>query len=463
MTPTGSRPGDILCREGRIAAVLEPGSPALPPETARSDHVFDATGHLVFPGFIDPHVHSRDPGMTEKEDFQHLTTSAAAGGITTVLEMPNAIPPISQADILEQRAQYLEETAEVDFGLWGIALGRENLDALRDLINAGVVGIKLFWGYAFHRKTWRLVYNTMDYPTNELIVPPTSGEIYELFSEIADADGLLAAHCEDRHIIQSCEQRRSLENYEDFLRSRPEAAEANVIAQGIELSRDTGCRFHVVHTSSQRGVGLIRQAKTEGVRISAETCPQYLTLVNEDHSVIGDVMKVYPPIRSSKHRTALWEGVRDGSIDSLGSDHAPHTVSEKNLPLPRQPAGVIGVETMAPLLLDQVIKGAITPERLAWVMSEGTARTYGIFPQKGSILVGTDADFTVVDMNADWTIRNESLHSKNPVSPWHGTTGRGRPVATIVRGEIAMRNGEPTRISTGRFLRRLVSRKAIPH
>jgi allantoinase len=430
---------DLVCEDGLIAALEAPGS-----ASGAYDEEIDAKGMLIFPGFIDPHVHSRDPGLTEKEDFAHSTLAAAAGGVTTILEMPNAIPPVSDVSIFRERAKQHERVAFVDFGLWGMSLGAENLDALPDLIEEGVVGVKLFWGYALHRQTKQLVYNVADEPPENLILPPGNGDVFDVFKTVARAQGLLAAHCEDREVIEAAEQAlgRDIEDYDDFLEARPATAEATTVAVGAEFARATGCRFHVVHTSSARGVRIVRAAQREGVPISAETCPHYLTLTAESYRSVGPVMKIYPPIRHARDRDALWEGLRDGTITSLGSDHAPHAVEQKRQNLANAPAGTIGVETIVPVLLNEVRKGRLSAERLAWVLSEGTARLHGLYPRKGTIRPGADADFTIVDPEASWTIRNEVLRSKNPLSPWDGASGRGAPRFVVLRGRVVMRDGE---------------------
>ncbi|HLH69585.1 MAG TPA: amidohydrolase family protein [Candidatus Dormibacteraeota bacterium] len=449
VTPFSRFQADIMCRDGVIEGLVEPSRGGV------ADEAIDVAGKLVFPGFIDPHVHSRDPGLTHKEDFAHSTRAAAAGGITTILEMPNALPPVADVPSFRHRAARHSEVASVDFGLWALSLGSENLDQVPRLVEEGAVGVKLFWGYALHRVTRQLVYNLADEPPEQLILPPTNGEVLELFATVAKAGGLLAAHCEDREVIEASQRalRHDLEGYGDLLAARPDVAEATAIATAAELARATGCRFHVVHLSSARGVEIVRQSQRAGISITAETCPQYLTLTDEDYRLIGPMMKVYPPIRRAADREALWQGLLDGTITSVGSDHAPHTVEEKQQPLAAQPAGCIGVETLAPVMLNAMTQGRISAERLAWVCSEGTARLYGLYPQKGAILPGSDADFTIVDPQAEWQIDNAHLHSKHKLSPWHGRRVRGRPVVGVLRGQVIMRDGEPVGAPSGRLVR----------
>jgi dihydroorotase len=461
VTPAGRYRADVVCVDGRIAAIE-----ADAPRTGVDDEV-EASGLLVFPGFIDPHVHSRDPGLTHKEDFAHSTRAAAAGGVTTLFEMPNAIPPVSDASVLRERAAHHEASAFVDFGLWAISLGRENLADVPELLAAGAVGVKLFWGYALHRQTKQLVYNLADEPPENLFLPPGNDDVLDLCASVARAGGLLAAHCEDRQVIEAATRAfgRPIASYDDFLDARPDAAEATAVAVATELARATGCRFHVLHMSSARGARLLQSAQADGVPLTGETGPQYLTLTDETYASVGGSMKVYPPIRRAADRDALWEALSAGAIVSLGSDHAPHTVEEKQRDLETQPAGIGGVETLVRVMLNEVHTGRITPQRLADVLSEGTARLYGIHPQKGAILPGADADFTLVDPDATWEIRNEELHSKQPLSVWHGARGRGVPTRAIVRGSTVMVDGEPVGEPQGRLVRprRGAEADAAPH
>jgi allantoinase len=455
LTSRGVLRGDVVCRDGVIERVGETGS-----ETV--DEEIDARGLLVFPGFLDPHVHSRDPGLTHKEDFAHSTRAAAAGGVTTLCEMPNAIPPVTSATILEERAAHHARVAHIDFGLWGLALGRENLAEIEGMFRAGAVGVKLFWGYALHRQTRTLVYNLADVPAAELIPPPGNGEVLELCREVARVGGLLAAHCEDRGVIDAAERKleRPISSYAELLELRPATAESVSVAVAAELSAASGCRFHVVHTASQRGVRAVRRAQREGVPLTAETCPHYLAFSAADFAELGVMMKVYPPIRGEADQSALWDAVRDGTITSIGSDHAPHTLEEKSQDLAAAPAGVQGVETLGPVMVDATLNGRMTPERLAWVLSEGTARLYGLYPRKGAIQIGADADFTLVDPSATTVVDNSHLHSKQPQSPWHGRRLRGAVKMTILRGQVIARDGEPLGRPSGRFVRAVHARDA---
>jgi dihydroorotase len=449
VTAAGRFAADVLCVDGKIAGILESGG------RVDVDDRVDASGLLVFPGFIDPHVHSRDPGQTTKEDFAHTTLAALCSGVTTLLEMPNAVPPISDSAVFAKRAAAHEQVASVDFGLWGQAFGGSNLDELPGLISAGAVAIKLFWGYALDKRTMKLVYNTGDAADGDVIPPPDAGDVLRVFEVIGEAGGLLAAHCEDREIVMGGERAvgGEIRSYQDLLDGRPALAEVAAVSRAAEFSRVTGCRFHVVHTSTARALQIVRDARADGVSISAEACPHYLTLTDADYERYGSAMKVFPPIRGTEHQDALWAAIADGTVSSVGSDHAPHTVEELNRPLATRPAGVHGVETMVPLLLDAMSRGRLSPERLAAVLAEQTASLYSIGHRKGRIAVGLDADLTLVDPHRQRRIVASELHTKHRASVFDGRTVRGVAVASLLRGEIVMRDGEPVRRGHGRFVR----------
>ncbi len=451
VSPDGQRRADVLCEDERIVALLDAG------EAAKADERLDASGLLVFPGFIDPHLHARDPGDTHKEDFAHATRAAAAGGVTTILVMPNAVPPVTDVASFRERAEEHGRVAFVDFGLWALSLGLENLGDIMGLFAEGAVAMKLFWGYALDRQSKRLVYNTGD--SDDVIPPATTGEVMQILQEIARADGILAAHCEDRDILDVAQRQlgHAPERYAELAAARPDVAEAGSVALGIELARATGAHFHVCHISSARATHLVQLAQSDGVTVTAETCPHYLLFVAGDCEGRDSAMKAFPPVREDADREALWRGVRDGTIASLGSDHAPHTLADKSKPFATAPAGMVAVEVMAPLMIDRMCAGRITPERLSWVLSEGTARLYGLYPRKGVIQPGADADMTLVDPSVQWTVRGDRLHSVQRHTPLEGMELRGSPVVSLLRGSVVMTDREPLGEARGQFVRRAVS------
>jgi allantoinase len=428
VTGSGSIQTDIVCRDGTIERI---GLPEAGPDSV--DDEIDASGLLVFPGFIDPHVHSRDPGLTHKEDFAHSTRAAAAGGVTTICEMPNAIPPVTSAAIFEDRAAQHGRVASVDFGLWGLALGPENLPELEGLFAAGAVGVKLFWGYALHRTTRALVYNLADAPSAELIQPPGNGEVLALCREIARIGGLLGAHCEDRGVIEAAEGGlgRPIANYQEMLDIRPDTAEAVSIAIAGELSLASGCRFHVVHTASARGVQAVRRAQAAGARLTAETCPHYLALCAEEIPDGATQFKCCPPIREAENRERLWRGLGEGVIDLVVSDHSPCTPELKRLDIGDFGVawgGIASLQLSLPAVWTAArARGHPLVDVVRW-MAERPAEVAGL-RRKGRIALGGDADFCVFAPDEAFVVDPARLYHRHPVTPY-----AGRPLAGVVRG-----------------------------
>lgn len=424
-------------------------------DTDAADLVFDATGHYVFPGFIDPHVHSRDPGGTHKEDFAHSTKAALLAGITTILEMPNASPPLLAADMVASRAEYLEARAFTDFGLWALVLGNESEAQLAALRAEGVVAAKLFWGYSFNKEQMTLVYGSDKDQTVELIPPADNGAVWSLLRNAAQADLLIGFHCEDRSVVEAATREiGTATTLEALTKTRPASAEAVSVATLVELLRDVGGRAHVVHVSSAPTAELLRNAQRDGISITGETCPHYLTFSTDDLASSGPSLKSYPPVRGSEHAAELWRAIQDSTIVSIGSDHAPHSCEEREGPFGSQPAGIGAVQTSTRLMLDAAAREQISLEQVSEVMSTGTAKIYGLYPRKGSLQVGADADIAIVDMERAWFIDAATLATKTPLSPWIGREGRGVPIAVFLRGQLAMAEGKVRGAAMGRFVPR---------
>ncbi|MBM7632836.1 allantoinase AllB [Geomicrobium sediminis] len=438
VTDTEQYKANIYIREGKISAVTHEQL------TGDSLETIDATGHYVFPGFIDTHIHSRDPGPTYKEDFIHSTRAAAAGGITTVFEMPNTSPPVNHAENFDRQVENLSKKAFVDFALWGICVGDLNNQHLPSLQQKGVIGFKFFWGYAVHAKTYQLMYNYK--PGMEDVIPPfQDGDVYTMMQEVQKTGEVFAVHAENNDLIQTLTEKveaRGGKSYEDLIATRPALAEVLTVKTGIELARETGVRFHVLHISSGDALDLIRDAQAEGLPITVETCPHYLFLSNEDFARVGPHMKVYPPVKYKSDQERIWQGITDGTISHVCSDHAPHTEEEKNGGLWSIPAGMCGVETLVPLMLQGVTEGKLSLQDVARLLSVTPAKLFGVHPQKGCLTPGSDADITIVDMNKERTIDREQLHSKSKVTAYHGKKIKGWPVQTIVRGQMVMNDGK---------------------
>lgn len=452
VTPEKSFPAHIYIKDGKIAALS--GTPL---EQGAKERI-DASGKHVFPGFIDPHVHSRDGGATHKEDFYHSSRAAALGGLTTVIEMPNAVPAVSDAERFRAQKANLESKAYVDFAMWALCLGKLNNDRLQELNELGVAAYKFFWGYAIHKSNYNLVYNYKK-GDPEVIPPLDDGEVFTIFEEMAKIGKPLGIHAENADLINLLSARVNPalypNEYEALLAARPSVAEETVVKTALSFAQETGARLHILHMSAGGSVRFLREAKRDGIPVTGETAPHYLFLTNRDFDRVGTNMKVYPPVRRQADQDALWAGVLDGTIDSVGSDHAPHTAKEKQGGLFRIPSGMCGLETIVPLLLDGVNRKKLTENRLAAILSENTAKLYGLYPQKGSVLPGTDADLTIVDFQKEKTIRSEEMYSVSKVSAFDGFQVKGVPVCTVVRGRILMKDGKLTaeERSEGRFIR----------
>lgn len=430
---------NIYIKNGKIAAITNEEL------HGEAKEITDASGLKVLPGLIDTHVHSRDGGATYKEDFNHSTQAAAAGGITTVFEMPNTNPPVNNRENFVGQVENLQVKAHVNFGLWGICLGDLNLDDLPDLHELGVIGFKYFWGYAVDKNTYQLIYNYSD-DMVDVIPPCDDGEVYAMLREVAKTGQTFAIHAENSNLINLLTEEAKAtgkNDYQTVLSSRPHLAEVLTIQTGIAMAKATGAKLHVLHISTAEGVQLVREAQKEGYPITGETCPHFLFLTEDDFNQVGNFMKVYPLVKNKKDQKALWEGISDGTISFVCSDHAPHTNEEKtDGDLWSIPAGMCGVETLAPLMLNAVADKKISLEQFVALLSENPAKQFGVFPQKGTIQVGSDADFTIVDKNKEFTIRNKDLHSKSKVSAYDGFSVKGKPVQSIVNGVTVMKDGE---------------------
>lgn len=426
---------NVYVNDGKIAVITN--------EWFEATEEIDATGKHVLPGLIDTHVHSRDPGPTYKEDFAHSTRAAASGGITTIFEMPNTTPPVNSAENFDLQNQNLQQKAYVDYGLWGICLGPLNLANIQDLHKKGVIGFKFFWGYAVHEETYQLLYNYK--PGMEKVIAPfDDGDVYEMMEEVAQTGQVFAVHAESNELIQKLTGRveqQDGQTYDDLLKGRPNVAEALTVSKGIEMAKASGVRLHILHVSSEEAVEAVRIAQGSGHSITVETCPHYLFLSNEDYAEIGPQMKVYPPVKYKKDQLAIWDGIADGTISHVCSDHAPHTEEEKDGDLWSIPAGMCGVESMTSLMLNAVNEGRVSINDVARLLSEEPAKMFGIYPEKGAIQIGSDADITIVDLQKESTIRREDLHSKSKVTAFDGFAVKGMPTHTIVRGKVVMKEG----------------------
>ena len=405
----GMQRADIYIRDGRVAAVTSERLPGTVGETT------DASGRYILPGLIETHVHSRDGRLAtgEKEDFRSSTAAAAATGITTVFEMPNCTPTIHSAESLRDLVSVIQPKAHADFCVWGLALGDANLASLPALAEAGCVAFKFFWGYAVDRRDNSLIYNYREGMDN-VLPPPDDSQIYRLFRAVKATGKRLGIHAENFSIVRALTQEAlaaGAQDYAALLRTRPVSCETSIIDTAIDMAKELSMPLHVLHVGVGDGVEHLRRAKADGVDVLA-----------------------------------------DGTLDWVCSDHAPHTCEEKHRSFWDAPAGISGIEGLSPVLLTAVHRGLLTLPRVAAITSANAARTFGLYPRKGVIRPGADADLAIVDMSAAYTFRQEKMYSKAKWSPYDGMSFQGRVVETILRGRTTMRDGQVLPDCFGQFL-----------
>ncbi len=432
--PVGIMPATIAIEGGRIAAIGS-NTPA-----KGGKRVIDAAGLYVLPGLVDDHVHFRDPGLTDKEDIPSGSRSAAAGGVTTVLDMPNTIPPVATAEAFIQKRGMIGGRSYVDIGLYGV-ITEDNLDHLVALAEHGAIGYKLFMG-----------------ETTGYIRCPQDAEMLQAFRKAAQLGLRVGAHAENDALLQYIKQRLIDSGRRDpiaHLESRPASAEHEAILRGILLSEQAGNDFHVFHLSTAQGLEQLCQAKQRGLPVSCEVLVGHLMFTDEDYTRLGNRIRLNPPIRPACHQSRLWEGLQRGWIDAIATDHAPHTYAEKTAANVWDVAcGFIGVETSLPLMLTQVLHGKLTLQQYVRAACENPARIWGLYPRKGVIQIGSDADLVLIDMQAQAVIREDQLHNKNRFTPYEGQVVQGIPRFTILRGNVIMEDGEVLDPPRGQFTSR---------
>lgn len=427
VTPSTVYSGNIAIHEGKIAAI---GSSA---QLYPAKDSYDAKGRYVLPGCIDAHVHCRDPGLTYKEDFSTGSMAAAAGGVTTILDMPNVQPPTLSVENFLIKQQIAAEKSYVNYGIYAYLVN--NLDQIDGLIEHGICGFK-----------WDL--STFDWELPEGYYLPDNGELAAIFKRIAAHDYVVCVHAEDMELVRHYTQLlkdagRSEKDFFAHVEARPDIVELSALYRTFVLSELSGCRVHITHLTSKRGLALIKEYQRRGIQVTSDVGPAWFTFSATDYEAFGGGIRVIPAIRFEEDRAALYQGLISGDIEVLATDHAPHSHEEKfqrswwdTLP------GTIGVQTSLPLLLDKVNKGDLAITRVVACMAKNPAQIFGLYPRKGCIQVGADADLVVVDMEQEWTITHEQMCSKTKYTPYDGFVVKGKPILTLVMGKIVMQDGQ---------------------
>jgi len=394
---------------------------------------------VLLPGLVDTHVHVNDPGRTEWEGFASATRAAAAGGVTTIVDMPlNSLPPTVDVAALEVKRKAAEQNCFVDVGFWGGAIPG-NVSDLRPLHDAGVFGFKCFLADS----------GVEEFPHLE------PAEFVSAVRAVAEFDGLMIVHAEDGHALEHAPSAEG-RGYGGFLASRPRGVENLAIAEVIEAARWTGGRLHILHLSSADALPMIRSARRDGLRLTAEVCPHYLIFAAEEIPDGATEFKCCPPIREAANRDELWAAVADGTIDFIVSDHSPCTPELKRLDIGDFAAawgGISSLQLGLPAIWTEARRrGHSLADVIRW-MAERPAAQVGL-DQKGSIAVGKDADFAVFAPDETLVVDPNVLYHKNAVTPYAGRTLTGRVRSTWLRGTDISADVETNGDRRGRLLRR---------
>lgn len=423
VTPSGVIRADIGIRGGLIVA-----------DTGPAKETLDATGLHIFPGVIDTQVHFREPGMEHKEDLESGTSAALHGGVTTVFEMPNTNPTTTSAEALLDKLDRAAGRAWVDYAFF-VGAATDNIDQLADLeLLPGTPGVKIFVGSS----------------TGSLLVPDDD-HIRRVFQASRYRTPI---HSEDHPRLEA---RKHLISEHPTAHEHPFLRDAKCARLSTErvlrLSAETGHPIHILHLSTADELPLIAEARRNQVDVTTEITPQHLWFAAPDcYDRLGTYAQMNPPLRSEEHRAALRKALRDGFFDIIGSDHAPHTRGEKDQPYPKSPSGMPGVQTLLPVMITLALRdGLLDLPTLARMTSQRPAEIY-VIKDKGQIAPGFHADLAIVDLEAEWTVAESWLQSKCGWSPYTGERLLGKPIHTLLRGRIAMRDGERLGTAGGRVV-----------
>ena len=423
---------DVGVKDGKIACVAECGI------LGEAKRVIEAEGKYVIPGGIDTHVHIRSPGHDDREDFYTGTMSAAQGGCTTILEHPISTPPQYNKEILDNRKNIARDKCVVDYAFYGAA-GGEFPEEITEIAKEGIVAYKSFLHQAPEGREKEFVGLTM----------ANDAEILVGMREIAKTGLMMASHAENNDLITYNIAKMRAEGHTkplDHCKSRPPITEYSTVAKLIMFAKETGCTLELAHMSTVESMELARKARFEGQKVFVETCPHYLLLDETALEKYGPFARCNPPLRPKETVEKLWDYVNDGTIDFIGSDHGPFLLSEKeqgNEDIFKAFCGAPGVDLRLPLMLDAAARGKTTIERVVELLCVNPARCFNIYPQKGTISAGADADLVVFDMNDTTVVARDKSYSKGRETAriFDGWELGCKLNYTVVRGRVLMEDG----------------------
>ena len=410
----------IAIEEGKINKI------GREPQMPQADEKTDLHNLLVLPGLIDEHVHLRDEGRAYKENFASGTAAAAAGGFTTVLDMPNNDPVTMSVGRLQNRMELAQRRLLVNVGFYSEF--PKTTSEIKEITAAGAVAFKLFMGN-----------QTGGLDVNDDVA------IKEAFKAIAEAEKLVAVHAEDQAMLTNNEaklKQAKKSGPSDYLRAHTEAAEFQTVNRLLKITHELKVKLHFCHISTANALSAIVEAKKEGRAVTCEVTPNHLMLTSDEIGRFGGLAIIAPPLRDRGQVDALWKGVEDGSVDTLGSDHAPHTLEEKLASsIWEVKAGIPGLEVTLPLMLTMVRKNKLTINQFVTLLAEKPAELYGLV-ERGKIQAGKNADLTIVDYNRQFKIDAAKFESKAKFSPYNGWEVNGKVTKTIVNGIVVYEDGE---------------------
>lgn len=431
-TEQGMIKAGVAVKDGKIIAIAD--DCYLPEAT----ETIDGKQQHLLPGGVDPHVHFRDPSKNERETFMTGSMAAAAGGVTTVCEHPISMPPPYSPELLKNRIKVADRQSLVDFAFFGAA-GADKLEEIPRVAKEDIIAFKTF----FHEPP-----EGRDKEFEGLTMA-NDAKIYEGFQAVAKTGKILAIHAENNDIIADQIKKFRAQGKVSGIhhaQSRPPVSEIEAVAKVLCLAKATGTKVQLCHISTGEAAELVKQAKLHGQEAYLETCPHYLFLNEEALEKFGPFAKCNPPLRKQDIVDELWKYVQDGSVDMIGSDHGPFLTKEKETgykDIFSAPAGFPGIDLRLSLMLTAVKQGKLTLERVIELISTNPAKIYGLYPQKGAIRVGADADFVLVDLNKDFVVDRKKGYSLSSdiARVYDGRTLTGVPTMTMVRGRTVMQDG----------------------